>query len=312
MTTMLGRSAILVPKSAAQCAVFQQQNRGMANLKAIAMRLKSMKNMQKITQSMKMVSAAKYAKAERDLKAAKPYGEGAQAFYKSAQVGKDAEGNPKPVEVAAGQAPKELYVALTSDRGLCGAVHSSICKSIRNELLEKSSLENVGIICVGDKSRAQLGRLFAKNILCVGSEIGRLPPQFGDASKIASAIMNSGFEFDHGRLFYNQFKSVVSYKTSQIPIYSNGVVNAADKLSLYDSIDSDVIQSYLEYSLASMIYYALKEGACSEQSSRMTAMDNSSKNAGEMIDKLTLTYNRTRQAVITGELIEIISGAAAL
>jgi len=284
----------------------------MANLKAIAIRLKSVKNIQKITQSMKMVSAAKYSRAERDLKAAKPYGEGAQAFYKSAEVGTDAEGNAKAIEGPAGAAPKELFVALTSDRGLCGGVHSSICKTIRNELLEKSSLENVGIICVGDKSRAQLGRLFAKNILCVGSEIGRLPPQFGDASKIASAIMTSGFEFDHGRLFYNQFKSVVSYKTSQIPIYSNGVVNAADKLSLYDSIDSDVIQSYLEYSLASMIYYALKEGACSEQSSRMTAMDNSSKNAGEMIDKLTLTYNRTRQAVITGELIEIISGAAAL
>jgi len=284
----------------------------MANLKAIAIRLKSVKNIQKITQSMKMVSAAKYSRAERDLKAAKPYGEGAQAFYKSAEVGTDAEGNAKAIEGPAGAAPKELFVALTSDRGLCGGVHSSICKTIRNELLEKSSLENVGIICVGDKSRAQLGRLFAKSILCVGSEIGRLPPQFGDASKIASAIMTSGFEFDHGRLFYNQFKSVVSYKTSQIPIYSNGVVNAADKLSLYDSIDSDVIQSYLEYSLASMIYYALKEGACSEQSSRMTAMDNSSKNAGEMIDKLTLTYNRTRQAVITGELIEIISGAAAL
>lgn len=261
---------------------------------------------------MKMVSAAKYSRAERDLKAAKPYGEGAQAFYKCAEVGTDAEGNAKEVQGAGGAAPKQLYVALTSDRGLCGGVHSSICKTIRNELLEKPNLDNVAILCVGDKSRAQLGRLFAKNIVMVGSEIGRLPPQFGDASKIANAIMTNGFEFDTGKLYYNQFKSVVSYKTSQIPIYSNGVVNSADKLSLYDSIDSDVIQSYLEYSLASMIYYALKEGACSEQSSRMTAMDNSSKNAGEMIDKLTLTYNRTRQAVITGELIEIISGAAAL
>merc|ERR1712048_62213 len=241
-TTMLGRSAILVPKSAAQCALYQQ-NRGMANLKAIAIRLKSVKNIQKITQSMKMVSAAKYARAEHDLKAARPYGTGAQAFYAGAQVGKDAEGNAKPIESAtAGQAPKELYVALTSDRGLCGAIHSSVCKTIRNELQAKPDLDNVGIICVGDKSRAQLSRLLAKNILCVGSEIGRLPPQFGDASKIATAILNSGFEYDAGRLFYNQFKSVVSYKTSQIPIYSNGVVNAADKLSLYDSIDSDVIQ----------------------------------------------------------------------
>ena len=130
----------------------------MANLKAIAIRLKSVKNIQKITQSMKMVSAAKYSRAERDLKAAKPYGEGAQAFYKSAEVGTDAEGNVKAIEGPAGAAPKELFVALTSDRGLCGGVHSSICKTIRNELLEKSSLENVGIICVGDKSRAQLAR----------------------------------------------------------------------------------------------------------------------------------------------------------
>merc|ERR1712029_1196563 len=250
---------------------------------------------------MKMVSAAKYARAEKDLKAARPYGNGAQAFYNSAEVGSEA-------------AEKTLYVAMTSDRGLCGGVHSSICKTIRNELLQKSEgeLANVGIICVGDKSRAQLGRLFAKNILCVGSEIGRLPPQFGDASKIATNILNSGFEFDSGKMYYNEFKSVVSYKTKELPTHSLNAVNNADKISLYDSLDADVLQSYTEYSLASLIYYALKEGACSEQSSRMTAMDNSSKNAGEMIDKLTLSYNRTRQAVITGELIEIISGAAAL
>ncbi|CAB4058609.1 ATPeF1G [Lepeophtheirus salmonis] len=254
-----------------------QQERGMANLKAIAMRLKSVKNIQKITQSMKMVSAAKYARAERDLKAARPYGNGTKAFYEKTEVDSKEE------------APKELIVALTSDRGLCGAVHSSIYKS-----------------------RAQLQRFFAKNILMVGSEIGRLPPQFGDASKIASNIMQSGFEYDVGRLMYNKFKSVVSYKTTTLNIFSKDSVAQAEKLSVYDSIDDDVLQSYLEYNLASLIYYCLKEGACSEQSSRMTAMDNSSKNAGEMIDKLTLTYNRTRQAVITGELIEIISGAAAL
>merc|ERR1711899_631354 len=299
-TTMLGRSAILVPKSAAQCALYQQ-NRGMANLKAIAIRLKSVKNIQKITQSMKMVSAAKYARAERDLKAARPYGTGAQAFYEHAKVEEDEA-----------PAKKELYVALTSDRGLCGDIHSSICKTIRNELLEKPSLDNVGIICVGDKSRAQLSRLFKNQILTVGSDIGRLAPQFGDAAKIANAILNSGYEYDSGKLYYNKFRSVVSYATNELPIYTVGSIEKASNLPVYDSIDSDVLQSYMEYSLASLIYYCLKEGACSEQSSRMTAMDNSSKNAGEMIDKLTLKYNRTRQAVITGELIEIISGAAAL
>jgi len=276
----------------------------MANLKAIAIRLRSVKNIQKITQSMKMVSAAKYARAERDLKAARPYGNGAQAFYEHAQVG--------PEEGEEAKAGKTLYVAMTSDRGLCGGVHSSICKTIRGELLAKDSLDDVAILCVGDKSRAQLSRLFPKQIVSVGSDIGRLPPQFGDAAKIASQILNCGFEFDAGKLYYNEFKSVVSYKTKTLDIYPVASVEQAKNLSVYDSLDSDVMQSYLEYSLASLIYYCLKEGACSEQSSRMTAMDNSSKNAGEMIDKLTLTYNRTRQAVITGELIEIISGAAAL
>merc|ERR1711874_648447 len=95
-------------------------------------------------------------------------------------------------------------------------------------------------------------------------------------------------------------------------LFSQETVMGAEKITAYDSVDADVVQSYLEFSLASLVYYAMKEGACSEQSSRLTAMDNSSKNAGEMIDKLTITFNRTRQAVITGELIEIISGAAAL
>merc|ERR1712020_884161 len=312
-STMLGRSASVAQKSASPCmqllnTSIQQQNvqpaRGMANLKAIAIRLKSVKNIQKITQSMKMVSAAKYARAERDLKAARPYGTGAQAFYEQAKVAETEQ-----TDAAGG---KELYVALTSDRGLCGGVHSSICKTIRNELLEKPNLDNVGIICVGDKSRAQLGRLFAKNIICVGSEIGRLPPQFGDAAKIASMIMTCGFEFNVGKAYYNYFKSIVSYQTTELPLYSNETVKAAPGLALYDSVDDDVLQSYLEYSLASKIYYSLKQGATSEQSSRMNAMENSSKNAGEMIDKLTIYYNRTRQAVITGELIEIISGAAAL
>ena len=138
---------VLVSRPVGQCMVLYQQQRGMANLKAIAMRLKSVKNIQKITQSMKMVSAAKYARAERNLKAARPYGQGAQAFYAAAEV----KGEEK-------EKPKELYVALSSDRGLCGGIHSSICKAIRAELLEKDDLSNVGIICVGDLARFCGGR----------------------------------------------------------------------------------------------------------------------------------------------------------
>jgi F-type H+-transporting ATPase subunit gamma len=139
-----------------------------------------------------------------------------------------------------------------------------------------------------------------------------LPPTFLDAAKLANEIMNLGYEFTDGKIIYNKFKSVVSYSAQNMPLYSLKSVESAPKLAVYDSIDSDVLSSYMEFSLASLLFYAMKENACSEQSSRMTAMDNASKNAGEMIDKLTLTFNRTRQAVITRELIEIISGAAAL
>lgn len=146
----------------------------------------------------------------------------------------------------------------------------------------------------------------------VANEIGRLPPTFTDASKVATEILESGYEFTHGQIIYNRFKSAVSYLCSSLPIFSVSSVEGAEKLVVYDSLDAEVLQDYLEYSLASLIFYTMKENACSEQSSRMSAMDNASKNAGEMIDKLRLTFNRTRQAVITRELIEIISGAAAL
>ncbi|XP_052758109.1 ATP synthase subunit gamma, mitochondrial [Galleria mellonella] len=294
---MLGRVA---PAAAQVTAVVNlQQNRNMATLKSISIRLKSVKNIQKITQSMKMVSAAKYTRAERELKAARPYGEGAVQFYERAEVTPPEDEN------------KQLYIAMTSDRGLCGAVHTGVSKVIRTRLSEPGA-ENIKVICVGDKSRAILQRLYGKHIICVANEIGRLPPTFTDAAKIASAILSSGYEFGYGKIVYNKFKSVVSYEQSNLPLFSQKSVQSAPKLATYDSLDSEVIQSYMEFSLASMLFYALKEGACSEQSARMTAMDNASKNAGEMIDKLTLTFNRTRQAVITRELIEIISGAAAL
>lgn len=294
---MFRRAVTLIPRNV---GVVQQQDRGMATLKAISIRLKSVKNIQKITQSMKMVSAAKYARAERELKPVRPYGEGAAAFYEKIE--------PEPAQ----DKPKTLIVAMSSDRGLCGGIHSSICKLIKNEIAESSSPNDIGIVCVGDKSRAQLARVYAKNILFQVGEVGRKAATFEDAAAVASAIINSGYEFGSGKIVFNKFKSVVSYNTTSLPIFPSEAVSSAEKLAVYDSLDADVVQSYLEYSLASLIFFTFKEQACSEQSARMTAMDNASKNSGEMIDKLTLTFNRTRQAVITGELIEIISGAAAL
>lgn len=298
---MMLQRAAQVTSNVTQNAYLNQQLRGMATLKAISIRLKSVKNIQKITQSMKMVSAAKYARAERDLKKARPIGNGAKQFYEKAEIAL-----PENME------KKRLLIAMTSDRGLCGAVHSGVSRFIRNELMNEGEAARTKIICVGDKSRAILQRLFGKNIIFVANEIGRLPPTFLDASKLANEILKSGYEFTDGHLVYNRFKSVVSYNLTQLPIFSQSVVESSPKLAVYDSLDQDVVQNYLEFSLASLLFYTMKEGACSEQSSRMTAMDNASKNAGEMIDKLTLTFNRTRQAVITRELIEIISGASAL
>jgi len=277
------------------------QTRGMATLKDIRMRLKSVKNIQKITQSMKMVSAAKYARAERDLKQCRPYGEGTRSFYQAAEV--------TPAE----KKEKTLIIAISSDRGLCGGIHSSVAKKIRLLMVEKPEmLATTKIICVGDKVRGILQRTLSKNILMSFNEYGRKPPVFDDATAVANAILESGYDFDEGMLLYNRFKSVVSYETTEQAIFSLETVSTAPKITIYDSLDAEVLRSYQEYCLASLIFYAMKENACSEQSARMTAMDGATKNAGEMIDKLTMTFNRTRQAVITRELIEIISGAAAL
>jgi F-type H+-transporting ATPase subunit gamma len=286
-------------KAANQQNVVQVRN--MATLKDISIRLKSVKNIQKITKSMKMVSAAKFARAERELRPARPFGEGAQAFYNRVDLN---DKTPKKGD--------HLMVLLTSDRGLCGAIHTSITKMVKAELKDKPADSNVKIVCVGDKSKMLLQRYHPQNIMLSMNEIGRKPPTFEDASIIAQAIMNSGYKFNQGDIYFNRFKSAVSYKTLKLPIFSPETVAATEKLSIYDSVDGDVLQSYLEYSFANLLFYGLKENACSEQSSRMTAMDSASKNAGEMIGKLTLYYNRTRQSVITRELIDIVVGASAL
>ncbi|XP_036263539.1 ATP synthase subunit gamma, mitochondrial isoform X7 [Pipistrellus kuhlii] len=225
------------------------QVRNMATLKDITRRLKSIKNIQKITKSMKMVAAAKYARAERELKPARVYGTGSLALYEKADI-------KVPEDMK-----KHLLIGVSSDRGLCGAIHSSVAKQMKNEVATLTAAgKEVKIVGVGDKIRAILHRTHSDQFLVSFKEVGRKPPTFGDASVIALELLNSGYEFDEGSIIFNRFRSVISYKTDEKPIFSlNTIASAA-----------------------------------------------------EMIDKLTLTFNRTRQAVITKELIEIISGAAAL
>jgi len=248
---------------------------------------------------MKMVSAAKFAQAERSLKHCRPYGE---ALLKS-EVEPEADTNVK----------KHLVVAISSDRGLCGAIHSSICKAVKASMAEKKDGLETSIVCIGDKARSILQRVYASNMLFSVNDIGKKNITFLDASMIAEEILNSGFEYDSGEIVYNRFKSVIAYTTTNEPFYSTDLVSGHSKdFGLYDSLDAETLKCFQEFQLASLIFYALKENSASEQSARMSAMDNATKNAGEMISKLTLYYNRTRQAVITRELIEIISGASAL
>ncbi|KAK2119985.1 ATP synthase subunit gamma, mitochondrial [Saguinus oedipus] len=246
--------------------------------------LKSIKNIQKITKSMKMVAAAKYARAERELKPARIYGLGSLALYEKADI-KGPEDKKK-----------HLLLGVSSDRGLCGAIHYSIAKRMKSEV---ATLTAAG-----------------KEVMLVGIAafklVGRKSSTFGDASVTTLELLNSGYEFDEVSIIFNRFRSVISYKMEEKPIFSLNTIASAKSMSIYDDIDADVLQNCQEYSLANIFYYSLKESTTSEQSARMTTMDIASKDASEMIDKLTLTFNHTHQAVITKELIKIISGAAAL
>ncbi|KRZ03322.1 ATP synthase subunit gamma, mitochondrial, partial [Trichinella zimbabwensis] len=252
------------------------QRAGYATLKDISVRLKSVKNIQKITQSMKMVAAAKYSRSERDLRPARPFGEGSKELYKFLSLNEETQ-----------KKSKHLMIVLTSDRGLCGAVHSNLGKMVKQDMQQKPDNVDVKIVCVGDKSKAILTRVFPENILMTVNDIGKKPPTFEDARQIVQEILNSGYTFDQGDIYYNRFKFVCE-------------------------IDESTFESFFEYNLTSLLFCALKENACSEQSSRMSAMDSASKNASEMIRVLSLQYNRTRQAVITRELIDIVVGASAL
>ncbi|CAG4977982.1 unnamed protein product [Colias eurytheme] len=296
----------------------------MVQLKQVSLRLKSIKNIQKITKTMKMVSASKFTKAERELKAARPFGYGPRKFYESSQLVKgpvdkkpddkavEPEVKPEEVKIEDSKA-KRLYVAMTSDRGLCGGVHSGVSRRIRREMAaRKADGATHKLVCVGEKSRGMLRRTFSENMLINIRDIGRVSPVFADASVMAAAIADSGYLYEFGEIFFNKYFSPVKYELTVIPFFNKFKIESAPNINAFDDVDADQLECYAEWTLAALLYYALKEGATSEQSARMAAMDNATKNAEEMIRKLTLLFNRTRQAVITRELIEIISGAAAL
>lgn len=266
--------------------------RGMATLKDIETRLKSVKNIKKITSSMKMVSAAKFTRAEKALRPARVYGAGSASLYEKNEF---AEGEDK------------VFVAISSDRGLCGGIHSGLGRSLKATHAEKPITKS---IVVGDKVKAIMVKTIGDSYLASFNNVGKKPASFSDALDIAEEIMSH--EFDTVDILYNNFQNVVSYKAQTKHIPSLDIVGSNDAIYSYDEVDTEVLRCYQEFALANVVFHCIKEQEASEQSARMNAMENATRNAGEMIDSLTLQYNRTRQAVITRELIEIISGANAL
>jgi F-type H+-transporting ATPase subunit gamma len=272
----------------------------MATLKQIATRLKSVSNIQKITTSMKMVSAAKFKRAQATLEAIRPVGSALQAL--------SSKGN-----IAAPEEPsKQLFVAVSSDKGLCGGIHSGLAKAVLNTCRQLPTGSDFQIAAVGDKTRGALARFFPAEFTISANDVGRLPPTFSDASFFAQQLLDSGYEPDNVVIHYNKFKSAISFEVTRVNVPSAEAIGSQSALDVYDDVDAETLQSYQEFNLAANLYFAMVEGQTSEQSARQSAMDSASKNAGEMIESLQLTFNRTRQAVITRELIEIISGAAAL
>ncbi|KAI0989937.1 hypothetical protein GJ496_001466 [Pomphorhynchus laevis] len=275
----------------------------MPTLKDISRRLRSVVSIQKITKSMKMVSASKYARAERELNVSKAFGSGAMEFYEKT-------GLSKPNE-SINTTGKSLAIILSSDKGLCGSIHAGLARHIR-ALIRESVGEQISYVLLGDKIRNMLQRQLSKKFIFTGSGIGRKSVSFTESSAIALAINDIAHQFDSVSILYNHFKSIVAYKITNVPVFTADEMEKSQKLTNYDSADSEVIRCFQEFNLAAIIYYTFKENFTCELASRMNAMEGATKNAGELIDKLRLHYNRTRQFVITRELIEIISGASVL
>ena len=292
----------------------------MPSLKDLKVRINSVKSTQKITSAMKMVAAAKLRRAQEQAEAARPYAERMDRMLgslASAMAGR--EGAPALL-VGTGKDQTHLIMVMTSDRGLCGGFNSSIVRGARRmirELLGQG--KTVKIICVGRKGRDQLRRDFGKLIIESFDDVGRQRLTYTDADGIArriTALYEAG-EFDVCTIFYNKFKSAMTqFLTAQqlIPFVGAGTAAAAssDVFYEYEPDEQEILAELLPRNLGVQVFRALLENAASEQGSRMTAMDNATRNAGDMINKLTINYNRSRQAYITKELIEIISGAEAL
>lgn len=285
--------------------------RGMATEKQIWNQIQSTKNISKITASMKMVSAAKLKGDETRLGLAKPFNAWADEIC----------GPPTwietPADVDYAELPQRtLIVPLTSDKGLCGGINSFITRAVKDCVIKLDAQgKECDIVVIGDKGRSQLARAIPDSISRTCTEVVS-PGNFNLAAALSSEIAAAGAaDYDAVMIVYNSFVNAAVYKQYYKlikPLSGEGEDEPMVEYEFEPDVKTEVLQDLYEYLLTSQMYYCFMDGAAAEQSSRMTAMENASKNAGEMIDSLTLQYNRARQSRITTELIEIISGASAL
>jgi F-type H+-transporting ATPase subunit gamma len=290
----------------------------MPNLKDLKNRINSVKSTRKITQAMQMVAAAKLRRAEEAAQMARPYAERFNAVMAglTASVG-DNENAPKLLS-GTGSDKTHLLVVMTAERGLCGGFNSSIVKLAKlriNKLLAEG--KTVKILTVGKKGREQLRRDFSAHIVDHVDLSDVKKVGYVEAQAIAEDVLKrfDAGEFDVATIFYSEFESVISQIPTAKQIIPAEVEKTAEEdgaLFDYEPGEDEVLAELLPRGVATQIFSALLENAASEQGARMSAMDNATRNAGDMIERLTIEFNRTRQAVITNELIEIISGAEAL
>ena len=295
----------------------------MPSLKDLRTRITSVKSTQRITSAMKMVAAAKLRRAQEQAIAARPYAERMERMLGSLAGGVSGEGGPKLLS-GTGEDNVHLLVVMTTDRGLCGGFNGSIMRGIRSMVRElEGQGKTVKLFGVGRKGNAIMRREYPDKLVDSLEEIAKPAPNFAGADMIAGKIskMFDNGDFDCCTIIYNKFISALTQDVTPQQLIPFAVPDVADEEGAsggaiasyeYEPDEEEILADLLPRNLSVQVFRAMLETFASEQGARMTAMDSASRNAGDMIDKLTLTYNRARQAGITKELIEIISGAEAL
>lgn len=289
----------------------------MASLNDLKLRINSVKSTRKITKAKQMVAAAKLRRAEETARAARPYAQRMEKVLANLAAGVDQENAPKLLS-GSGSDDTHLLIVATADKGLCGAFNSSIVRQARETIVRlQDDGKKVKIFCVGKKGYDQLFRLYSDLIIDRMDFSGIRSVGYAEAKKISDKVlaMFDAGDFDFAHLFYGEFKSILSQVPTEmqlIPAKAPEGETAPDMAGAiydYEPDEKQILQTLLPRYVAVQVFRALLENGASEQAASMTAMDNATRNAGDMIDRLTLQFNRARQAKITTELIEIIAGA---